>query len=90
MPVTRRAPYVAIAVWGGPHLNEHIRKGPRVGVASAPTGLGASEHRKLMAATDGRVRALLDVPQEENPEWLRQVAFVLPKAPTLKLLDTTR
>jgi hypothetical protein len=87
MPVTRRAPYVAIAVWGGPHLNEHIRKGPRVGVASASTGLNASEHRKLMTASDRRVRDLLDVPPEENPEWLRQVAFVLPRAPALKLLN---
>jgi hypothetical protein len=25
MPVTRRAPYVAIVAWGGPHLNKHIR-----------------------------------------------------------------
>ncbi len=23
MPVTRRAPHVALVVWGGPHLNEH-------------------------------------------------------------------
>jgi hypothetical protein len=90
MPVTRRAPYVATAVWGGPHVNEHIRKGARVGVASASTGLNARQHQKLMAATDGRVRDLLEVPPAENPEWLRQVAFVLPKAPALKLLEAKR
>jgi hypothetical protein len=80
MPVTRRAPYVAIVVWGGPHLNEHLKAGPRVGVASAATGLTKSAHRKLMKVSDQRVRALLHVPPEEEPVWLRRVGFILPKA----------
>jgi hypothetical protein len=59
MPVTRRAPYVAIVVWGGPHLNPYIRKTDRVGVTSAPTGLRKDQHKRLMRVTDERVRDLL-------------------------------
>jgi hypothetical protein len=80
MPVTRRAPYVAIAVWGAPHSNPHIRKVPgRVGVASALTGYGPDKHRDFMRRTDDHVRGLLAVPPAEHPEWLRRVAFVLPE-----------
>lgn len=86
MPITRRAPYVAIVVWGGPHLNTHVRAGPHVGVASAPTGLEKKAHRKLMTASDKRVRELLRLPPEEDPVWLRQVGFILPKASAMGLL----
>lgn len=78
MPVTRRAPHFAIVVWGGPHRNEHLRKPQHVGVASAPTGLDKAEHARLMKVTDDRVRELLREPAED-PVWLRQVAFVLPR-----------
>jgi hypothetical protein len=77
MPVTRRAPYVAIVVWGGSHLNPHIRRTDHVGVASAPTGLDKAEHGRLMKITDQRVRELLREPAED-PEWLRHVGFILP------------
>ena len=77
MPVTRRTPYMAIVVWGGSHLNSHIRKTDRVGVASAPTGLDKADHSRLMKITDERVRELLREPGED-PEWLRRVGFILP------------
>jgi hypothetical protein len=77
MPVTRRAPYVAIVVWGGSHLNLHIRKTDRVGVASAPTGLDKAEHGRLMKITDERVRELLREPADDA-EWLRHVGFIVP------------
>jgi hypothetical protein len=86
MPVTRRAPYLAIVVWGGSHLNPYLKAGARVGVASAPTGLDKSAHRKLMQVSDARVRALLAVPPAEDAAWLRRVAFILPKASATKLL----
>jgi hypothetical protein len=77
MPVTRRAPYVAIVLWGGPHLNPHIKKTDRIGVASAPTGLDKAEHSRLMRITDDRVGELLREPAED-PVWLRHVGFILP------------
>ncbi len=78
MPVTRRAPYVAIVAWGGPHLNLHIRPTDRVGVASAPTGLDKAEHGRLMRSTDETVRELLREPAEDLV-WLRRVGFILPR-----------
>ena len=89
---TRRAPYVAIVVWGGPHLNPYIRKTEHVGVASALTGLDQVEHGKMMRITDARVRELLKEPAED-PEWLRRVGFILPTndcAPLRTLLDSER
>jgi hypothetical protein len=86
MPITRRAPYVAIVVWGALHLNEHVRKGPHVGVASAATRLEKEPHEKLMKASIRNVRALLDVPPAEDMDWLRRVGFVLPRAASAKLL----
>jgi len=76
MPVTRRAPHFAIVVWGGPHLNPHLPKTDRVGVASAPTGLSKAAHKRLMKTTDERVRELLTEPAEDRV-WLRQIAFIL-------------
>jgi hypothetical protein len=87
MPVTRRAPYVAIVLWSGPHLNPHIREGKHVGVASAPTGLKKRAHRKLMKASDKRVGELLAIPPGEDATWLRGVAFVLPKAAAMGALN---
>jgi hypothetical protein len=86
MPVTRRAPYVAIVVWGGAHANPHVRTGDSVGVASAPTGLEKKEHSKLMKQTTKRVGRLLAVPPAEHAEWLRKVAFILPRAAAKQLL----
>ena len=76
MPVTRRAPHLAIVVWGGPHLNLHLPRTARVGVASAPTGLNKVEHRRLMKITDERVRELLTESAEDRV-WLRQIGFIL-------------
>jgi hypothetical protein len=86
MPVTRRSPYVAIVVWGGAHLNPHIRAGHTVGVASAPTDLEKKAHSKLMKKTNERVESLLAIPPAEDPEWLRKVAFILPRAAAKRLL----
>jgi hypothetical protein len=86
MPVTRRAPYVAIVVWGGPHLNPHLPAGERVGVASAPTGLDKAKHRKNMRLSTRRVKELLEVPPAEDHKWLRRVAFILPRAAAKRLL----
>jgi len=63
-----------------------VKAGARVGVASAPTGLDKSAHRKLMQVSDARVRALLAVPPAEDAAWLRRVAFILPKASATRLL----
>jgi len=88
MPVTRRSPYVAIVVWGGPHLNKYLPQGPRVGVASAPTGLKKkAAHSKLMKQSDERVRMLLGVRPAEDRVWLRRVAFILPKAAAVQVLS---
>ena len=85
MPVTRRAPYVAIVIWGGPHKNDHVKKGPRVGVASAPTDLDPKKHDRMMKLSDARVRALLGVEPPEHAAWLRRIGFILPISSSKRL-----
>jgi len=80
MPVTRRAPFVAIGVWGGGQENQHLKSRPKesaVGVADIPSGHRQKKHAEKMKSTDARVRALLADPAEDVV-YLRQVAFCLP------------
>ena len=84
MPVTRRSPYVALAVYGGPKLNAHKRTpGDHIGFIDAPTvdasdlPLDADAHAMLWDSTMDRVKNLLGDPLEDDFR-LKDVAFCLP------------
>lgn len=86
MPVTRRAPFVALAAWGGAKLNGH-KQSPagEIGFIDAPTLdadgelVTADAHEKLWKETKSNVGRLLGDPPEDG--WrLKDAAFCLPEA----------
>lgn len=86
MPVTRRAPYVALAAWGGGKLNKH-KNSPagEVGFIDAPTfdangeQVSAEAHEKTWTDTRASIKQLLGDPPEDG--WrLKDAAFCLPEA----------
>ncbi len=91
MPVTRRAPFVALAAWTGPKLNP--QKSKKMKMADSPDEVGfvdmpplvAETHDSMWDATRARVRELKALPQEGAA--LPSVAFCLPSAcaPSLAL-----
>lgn len=91
MPVTRRAPYVALAVWAGAKLNAHKRSpegvvgfidAPVLGADNAP--LDQEGHQRMWDATMGRVKELLGDPPEDDFK-LKDVAFCLPEVNVAEL-----
>lgn len=93
MPVTRRAPYVALAVWAGGKLNEHKRSPEgMVGFIDAPVldgekaPLDGVAFGKVWDSTMGRVKELLGDPPEDDFK-LKDVAFCLPEVNVLELFS---
>lgn len=91
MPVTRRAPYVALAAWAGPKLNQY-KSSPdgSIGFIDAPV-LGADgqhldevAHQSVWDSTMGRVKKLLGDPPEDDFK-LKDVAFCLPEVNVAEL-----
>lgn len=91
MPVTRRAPYVALGIWAGTKQNLH-KGSPQgtVGFIDAPV-LGSDDapldkaaHDKLWTQTMNRVKQLLGDPPEDDFK-LKDVAFCLPEANVAEL-----
>jgi hypothetical protein len=89
MPVTRRAPFVAIAAWTGPKLNPQkskMMKKPdppdEVGFVDMPP-LQPDKHDDMWEITRTKVRELKALPQEGAA--LPTVAFCLPSACALRL-----
>ena len=86
MPVTRRGPYVALAIWPGGHDNtdDPGRASPqgRVGFVDCKMPEGAKEYvySKLWDQTIGAVKALLAAPPPEDRKVLHDVSFCLPTA----------
>jgi hypothetical protein len=79
MPVTRRAPYVALALWPG-HFANPFRKGkpgPVVGFVDGAHGMSKPTHDNIWTSTTVRTRRLLADPPEDR-ERLRDAAFCLP------------
>jgi hypothetical protein len=88
MPVTRRAPYVAMVLWGGGHENPHRpSEGLEVGLPDIPTGLSAKKHDELWDKTSALTKSLLADPPEERV-LLRNVTFCLPIDVVNAELDT--
>jgi hypothetical protein len=93
MPVSRRAPYVALAVWGGGKLNDHKRSPEGlVGFIDAPV-LGDDNapadrelHQQLWDSTMNRVQELLSDPPEDD-FVLKDIAFCLPNSTLAELFD---
>ena len=94
MPVTRRAPYVALGIWAGTKQNPH-KSSPQgtVGFIDAPV-LGADDarlekvaHDKMWTQTMNRVKELLGDPPEDDFK-LKDVAFCLPEANVAELLPS--
>lgn len=81
MPVTRRAPYVAMALWPGDRDNPHFDKSPEdlVSFANAQTGLPKEAHDKLWETSAKDSREMLQDPFDDVV-WMRRVTFCLPEA----------
>lgn len=86
MPVTRRAPYVALSLWPGGRDNPHFTKSPGdlVSFADAPTNLSKDAHDKLWETTARETRTMLGDPFDDVV-WLRRVTFCLPESDTTDL-----
>jgi hypothetical protein len=91
MPVTRRAPYVALAVWAGAKLNPHKRSPEGViGFIDVPVSgaddipLDEEAHQRMWDSTMDRVKELLGDPPEDDFK-LKDVAFCLPEVNVAEL-----
>jgi hypothetical protein len=74
MPVTRRAPYVGLAVWPGPQ-KPNSKPTNAVGFIDIPLDLSTVQYQSSMESTKEKVKMLLG----EDPKHWRKVAFALPK-----------
>jgi hypothetical protein len=89
MPVTRRAPFVALAAWTGPKRNP--QKSKKMKAPDRPDEVGFVDmppiqpdlHDSMWDATRKRVRELKALPQEGAA--LPTVAFCLPSACAARL-----
>lgn len=75
MPVTRRAPFIALALWPGPRTTSKDRP---VGFRDMPSSHDAPRRKELIDKTQETVRGLMD-PEDRAIEWER-VTFRLPAA----------
>lgn len=83
MPITRRAPYVALAAYAGPKINSHRGTGKgELGFIDARMFAGDGKeiskeaHDKIWKPTMARVKSLSQDPIEDH-FWLAKVAFFL-------------
>jgi hypothetical protein len=87
MPVTRRAPYVALALWPGDRENPYFDKSPpgNVSFADANTGLTRETHEKLWETSARDSRDMLRDPFDDVV-WMRRVTFCLPEPDVARYL----
>lgn len=78
MPVTRRAPYVALALWPSAHAYEHYKPTNPVSIAGVALEMSKRKHLRQERGTQERVTKLLDSPKESSSR-LRHVTFILPR-----------
>ncbi len=81
IPVTRRAPYVALALWPGDRDNPYFDKSPQglVSFADAKTDFPQETHDKLWDTSAKESREMLQDPFDDVV-WMRRVTFCLPEA----------
>lgn len=90
MPVSRRAPCVALALWGGGRVNPFFRLGATgsVNMAHAPHSLAKqAEHNELWAKTEAATQERLEVPAFDA-RWLHDVSFCLPTSTVDRLFPS--
>lgn len=77
MPVTRRAPYVALALWPSNHAYEHYGATRPISIAGVALEISSRTHQKQERGTKERVAGLLASPRESSSK-LRHVTFIVP------------
>ena len=75
MPVTRRAPFPAIALWPG-KPRKKSKKGESVSFGDIPSPFEGTEHGAALSASTDRTRELMGLDDPEQGPW-RSVAFCL-------------
>jgi hypothetical protein len=80
MPVTRRAPYLALALWGGGHENPAFKfsRPGTVNMADVAVDLTGDGYDNMWDASQASTRRRLADPAFDVV-WLRNVAFCLPR-----------
>lgn len=81
MPMTRRAPCVGLALWGGQKSNPFFTRGEpgEVNMAHAPHLFDSREsHGKVWSKTEAATKLRLMIPAFDST-WLRKVSFCLPR-----------
>ena len=81
MPVTRRAPFVTLALWAGGRDNLFFRHSPAgtVNMADVPMDLDRESYDKMWSRSVADTRRRLQDPRHDST-WLRSVAFCLPRS----------
>lgn len=81
MPITRRAPYVAMTVWPGARSNEFARApaSETLGIVDSAHGVTKDEYDARWKKTRGLVKEMF-LHEREDATFLRDVAFRLPLA----------
>lgn len=86
MPVPRRSPYAAIALWPGGQQNSLRGIGPtpaaipgRVSFLDVPHGLDEETNARMWKSTEAKVAELMTLPPD-RPSLYRRAAFVLSPA----------
>ena len=87
IPATRRAPYVAMAVWPAERTVQHSKApaGETLGIVDAAHGLEDADYDVRWKKTRAEVKAMF-VHEREDPKLLRDVAFRLPLGVVDRLL----
>ena len=79
MPVSRRAPYFALALWAGQRNNPYFDGGKpgTVNMAHVPHQLTQQSHQEMWAKTQAATNLFLSEPADDSV-WLRRIAYCLP------------
>jgi len=87
MPVTRRAPYVAVAAWTGGHSNpiRSQKSEHEVTMGDAPPGMERAKYKETLKKTRKRTGEL--IVDDVAVEILRNLAFRLPRTVVDQLLS---
>lgn len=86
MPISRRAPHVALAISAGGKNNKFFNLGEpgRVNMAHARHDLNEAKHRTTWRKTEADVAALFSDPPEDS-KALRRISFCLPDVALARL-----
>lgn len=89
MPISRRAPYVALAMWTGPHANDIVKASEPVSVAGVRLRLPPALAKKLKSNTKERVDKMVAF-EDDDRRLLRRTTFLLPRGVAGRALGGSR